>query len=97
MSEGERVLADHPEVREVVVIGVPDRRWGEIVKAVVVPRDATAPPELDGLRAFARDRMAPFKAVTPVHGVGRGAPTCGDVHRSSAQSPLMRSCSRRVY
>ena len=42
--EVEDVLVTHPEVREVAVVGVPDRRWGEIVKAFVVARDRTAPP-----------------------------------------------------
>jgi len=36
--EVEAVLADHPAVREVAVIGVPDRTWGEVVTAVVVAR-----------------------------------------------------------
>ena len=33
--EVERVLAEHPAVAEVAVIGVPDEKWGEVVKAVV--------------------------------------------------------------
>jgi long-chain acyl-CoA synthetase len=36
--EVEAALADHPDVREVAVVGVADRTWGEIVTAVVVPR-----------------------------------------------------------
>src|SRR6195952_2144083 len=42
--ELERVLAEHPAVMEVAVIGVPDERWGETVKAVVSLRPGTAPP-----------------------------------------------------
>jgi fatty-acyl-CoA synthase len=57
-SEVEGVLAAHPAVTEVVVIGVPDTRWGEVVCAVVV---AAAPIDLDDLRAFAADRLAGFK------------------------------------
>ena len=38
-SEVERVLAPHPNVREVAVIGYPDDRWGESVMACVVPVD----------------------------------------------------------
>ena len=40
--EVEEALAQHPDVAEVAVIGVPDERWGETVKALVVPRPARA-------------------------------------------------------
>ena len=36
-GEIERVLGNHPLIAEVVVVGAPDREWGEVVKAVVVP------------------------------------------------------------
>ena len=59
--EVEDVLATHPDVREVAVIGVPDRRWGEIVKAFVVPQHPGVRPVADDLRAFARAKLAGFK------------------------------------
>lgn len=55
--EVEEVLARHPEVREVAVIGAPDPDWGEIVVACVVGSAPRA--ELD---AFCRTRIAGFKA-----------------------------------
>jgi long-chain acyl-CoA synthetase len=58
--EVEEVLAQHPDVAEVAVIGVPDERWGETVKALVVPR-AGAEPGADELIAFARERLAGYK------------------------------------
>ena len=57
--EVEQVLALHPDVRDVVVVGVPDRRLGETIKAFVVPTGAAPDPE--ALRAFARERLAGFK------------------------------------
>jgi long-chain acyl-CoA synthetase len=58
--EVEEVLAQHPEVADVAVIGVPDQRWGETVKALVVTRAGCAPAPED-LIAFARERLAGYK------------------------------------
>ncbi|HEX6023262.1 MAG TPA: AMP-binding protein [Solirubrobacter sp.] len=58
--EVEEVLSRHPGVRDVAVIGVPDERWGEAVKALVIPADG-APPEPAELVAFARERLAGYK------------------------------------
>jgi long-chain acyl-CoA synthetase len=56
--EVEEALSHHPAVQEVAVIGVPDARWGEAVKALVVAREPVAPEELV---AFARGRLAGYK------------------------------------
>ncbi len=60
-AEVEAVLADHPGVAEVAVIGVPDPRWGEVGLAAVVARgDASALGDA-ALAAWARQRLARFK------------------------------------
>jgi acyl-CoA synthetase (AMP-forming)/AMP-acid ligase II len=59
--ELEAVLSQHPAVAEVAVAPRPDEVMGEIGVAVVVPRDAAAPPSLDDLRAFAADHLAAHK------------------------------------
>ncbi len=58
--EVESALSEHPDVADVAVIGVPDERWGETVKAVVVRRPGSALTE-DELLAWARDKVAGFK------------------------------------
>ncbi|MFC3962274.1 class I adenylate-forming enzyme family protein [Nocardia jiangsuensis] len=52
-AEIEDVLVEHPQVREVAVIGVEDLQWGQIIVAVVVPADG-AEPDPEELRAFVR-------------------------------------------
>ena len=64
-AEVENVLGQHPSVGEVAVVGVPHERWGETVKAVVVPSGA-APLDLAELIQFARARLAHYKCPTSV-------------------------------
>jgi fatty-acyl-CoA synthase len=58
--EVETALSSHPDVAESCVIGVPDDRWGETVKAFVVLRPGRAPDPL-ALDTHCRDRLARFK------------------------------------
>lgn len=59
-AEVERALLSAPGVREACVFGVPDERWGQIVAAAIVPRDA-ATFERDRVEEAVRDTLAKFK------------------------------------
>ena len=63
--EVEDTLFSHPAVAEVAVIGVPDEKWGETVKALVVLAPDTAASERE-LMDHCRDRLAHFKCPTTV-------------------------------
>lgn len=59
-SEVEHQLVEHPSVAEAAVVGVPDERWGEALKAFVVPSGNDA-VTADDLIEFLRDRLAGYK------------------------------------
>ncbi|HSO94626.1 MAG TPA: AMP-binding protein [Acidimicrobiia bacterium] len=59
-AEVERCVASHPAVAECAVIGVPDPRWVQSVKAVVVLRDGES-VTADDLVEHCRARIAPYK------------------------------------
>ena len=63
--EVEDCLYQHEAVAEVAVIGVPDERWGETIKALVVVREGSTVTEAE-LIAHCRGRLAHFKAPTSV-------------------------------
>jgi acyl-CoA synthetase (AMP-forming)/AMP-acid ligase II len=60
-SEVERTLEAHPHVLEAAVIGVPDARWGESVKAYVVLRPGAPDLSEDTLIDFCKEHMASYK------------------------------------
>jgi acyl-CoA synthetase (AMP-forming)/AMP-acid ligase II len=61
-GEVESILADHPAIAEVAVVGVPDVQWGEVVCAVVVVHPGRETEVgVDALRAHCEGRLAGFK------------------------------------
>jgi acyl-CoA synthetase (AMP-forming)/AMP-acid ligase II len=60
-AESERVLAGHPQVGDVAVIGVPHPDLGEQLLALVVPADPGDPPAAAGLEAWCRGQLAAYK------------------------------------
>ena len=64
-AEVESAICDHPDVAEVAVIGVPDDKWGEAVKAIVVMKQGKEATATDIIN-FTRERIAGFKTPKSV-------------------------------
>ncbi len=95
-AEVEKALQSHPAVREVAVIGVPDQKWGEAVKAVVAFKPgmtATA----DELTAHARKLIAGYKLPKSydfVESLPRNA--AGKILRRELRKPYWEGRERQV-
>lgn len=61
----EAIIAQHPDVSDVTVIGIPDPRWGETPLALVIPLPGAA-PDPEELRAFANQRLAKTQRLARV-------------------------------
>jgi acyl-CoA synthetase (AMP-forming)/AMP-acid ligase II len=59
-EEVEGALKSHPKVFDVLVVGVPDKRWGERVAALLQPREGEV-PTLEELKEHCRSRIAGYK------------------------------------
>lgn len=95
-AEVESAIYGHPAVQEVAVIGVPDAKWGETVKAVCVPKPGMTIDEADVI-AWARERIAAFKvprSIDVIEALPRNA--SGKILRKDLRAPYWEGYERMV-
>jgi acyl-CoA synthetase (AMP-forming)/AMP-acid ligase II len=94
--EVEDCLFQHPAVAEVAVIGVPDDRWGETIKALVVCRPGQA-VSAEELMEFCRQHLAHFKCPTTVELRDALARTAtGKLQKFKLRAPYWEGRERQV-
>ena len=94
--EVENVLFSHPSVAEVAVIGVPDDKWGETIKALVVLAQGETVEE-QALIDHCRDQLAHFKCPTSVEFRDELARTAtGKLQKFKLRSPYWEGMDRQV-
>jgi acyl-CoA synthetase (AMP-forming)/AMP-acid ligase II len=94
--EVEDVLAGHPAVLRVAVVGLPDARWGEAVTAFVMLREGE-PADEAALVAFARDRLGAYKAPKSVRFVDEiPLSAVGKPLRRALRDPFWEGRERRI-
>ncbi|MEE4263312.1 MAG: AMP-binding protein [Desulfobacteraceae bacterium] len=81
-TEVEEVLYIHPDVQECAVIGTPDKEWGEIVTAFILPKPGRTIDEME-LKDFLKARLSAYK-------VPKQFSMVGDFPRSPAGKLLKR-------
>jgi acyl-CoA synthetase (AMP-forming)/AMP-acid ligase II len=94
--EVEDVLFSHPAVAEVAVIGVPDEKWGETIKALVVLAAGESATEEELIR-WCKDKAAGFKAPTSVEFRDELARTAtGKLQKFKLRAPYWEGRERQV-
>jgi len=95
--EVEDCLYQHAAVAEAAVIGVPDERWGETVKALVVLREGHNATERE-LIDHCRERLAHFKCPTSVETRDALPRTAtGKLQKFKLRGPYWAGYERRVH
>ncbi|MEL7040111.1 MAG: long-chain-fatty-acid--CoA ligase [Pseudomonadota bacterium] len=95
-AEVENAIFGHPEVADVAVIGVPDQKWGESVKAIIVPKEG-AKPTPESIIAWAREKIAGYKcpkSVDYIEALPRNP--SGKILRKDLREPYWAGQERRV-
>jgi len=96
-AEVENALFSHADVADVAVIGVPDEKWGEAVKAIIVPKPGCSPSEAD-IIAYAKTQIAGYKCPKSVDIRTEPLPRnpSGKVLRRQLRAPFWEGRERNV-
>jgi acyl-CoA synthetase (AMP-forming)/AMP-acid ligase II len=95
-AEVENAIFGAPGVADVAVIGVPDEKWGEAVKAIIVKKPGEDPSP-ESIIAWAKERIAAYKAPKSVDFIDAlPRNPSGKILRKDLREPYWKGMTRRV-
>lgn len=96
-TEVENVLYMHPAILECAVIGIPDPKWGEAVKGVVVLKSGQKATEQEVIQ-FCKERLAHYKAPKSIDFIGALPRTgSGKIHKKDLRDKYWDGYEKKVH
>ncbi len=87
-AEAEQVLVQHPGILDVACIGIPSADMGEELKAIVIPRDLSNPPDVKEVLTFCQERLSKYKCPRTIEFVSDlGRNTMGKINKRKLRAP----------
>jgi len=96
-TEVENVLYMYPSILECAVVGVPDQKWGEAVKAIVVLKPGQEATEQEIIQ-FCKERIAHYKAPKSIDFIGTLPRTgSGKIHKKNLRDKYWEGFEKKVH
>jgi fatty-acyl-CoA synthase len=94
-SEVENVIQKHPDVRQVAVIGIPDKDWGEAVTAFIIPKKT--PINAENIMQYCKNNLSKYKVPKAINIVEVLPLThYGKVDKKALRAPYWEIASRKI-
>ena len=96
-TEVENILYMHPAILECAVVGVPDQKWGEVIKGIVVVKPGQKVAEQEIIQ-FCKDKMAHYKAPKSIDFIKSLPKTgSGKIHKKELRDKYWEGYEKKVH